>query len=96
MTTTDRPNPRVTLRNEEILIDLLTRIRLTGTPDEEQLRLMCEYMKLVNDDVDLFVHLKSAEKKAAFRAAYERCQAVLLEHRDQVRALNLMNHPAWR
>lgn len=96
MTTTDRPNPRVTLRNAEILTDLLTRIRLTGTPDEEQIKLMCEFVKLAHDDVDLFVHLKPAEKKAAAIAAYERCQSILRERCDRVRAFNLMNHPAWR
>ncbi len=97
MTTTDRPNPRVTLRNEEILTDLLTRIRLTGTPDETQIKLMCEFAKLAHDDPDLFEHLKPAEKKQQALAAYARCRVVLLERRRSLaRDASLMNHPAWR
>lgn len=96
MTTTDRPNPRVTLRNEEILTDLLVRIRLTSTPDEGQIKLMCEFVKLAHDDPDLFVYLQPAEKKRQAIDAYGRCHSILLEHqRDRARALNLMHHPAW-
>ena len=95
MTTTDRPNPRVTLRNEEILTDLLTRIRLTGTPDETQIKLMCEFAKLAHDDPDLFEHLKPAEK-AAGRSLRALSRGSARTSAQPGARRRLMNQFAWR
>ncbi|HWQ99896.1 MAG TPA: hypothetical protein VN397_03565 [Candidatus Methylomirabilis sp.] len=80
---------RPLIRNEEVLTDLLSRIRLTGTPDNDQLMLMHELVKLAHDDTELFVNLQPAEKKAEAVAAYERCREILLARggRERIRAV---------